>query len=213
MEKDEQMRIGVVSDTHGDLHALRQVLDQAGEVDLWLHAGDYSQDAPYIEEKTGIPVYAVCGNCDSYTDRAPAELVTKQLGVTLAMTHGHRYVRYNDWSRLFYFGEEKQADVVIFGHIHVPVCVEEDGILLVNPGSPSRPRNGVPSFGILTLEKGKKPKFEVIEVREYANMSREELLEEICRLRINEERLKKGYQVKEVNGKKLFIRLGKPNTK
>ena len=55
MEKDEQMRIGVVSDTHGDLHALRQVLDQAGEVDLWLHAGDYSQDAPYIEEETGIP--------------------------------------------------------------------------------------------------------------------------------------------------------------
>ena len=53
------------------------------------------------------------------------------------------------------FGEEKQADVVIFGHIHVPVCVEEDGILLVNPGSPSRPRNGVPSFGILTLEKAK----------------------------------------------------------
>lgn len=47
----------------------------------------------------------------------------------------------------------------------------------------------------------------------YANMSREELLEEICRLRINEERLKKGYQVKEVNGKKLFIRLGKPNMK
>ncbi|WP_432642331.1 metallophosphoesterase [Acidaminococcus sp.] len=166
MEKNEQMRIGVVSDTHGDLHALHQVLDQAGEVDLWLHAGDYSQDAPYIEEETGIPVYAVCGNCDSYTDRAPAELVTKQLGFTLAMTHGHRYVRYNDWSRLFYFGEEKHADVVIFGHIHVPVCMEEEGILLVNPGSPSRPRNGVPSFGILTLEKGKKPKFEVVEVKE-----------------------------------------------
>lgn len=47
----------------------------------------------------------------------------------------------------------------------------------------------------------------------YANMSREELLEEICRLRINEERLKKGYQVKEVNGKKLFIPLGRLNTK
>ena len=56
MEKDEQMKIGVVSDTHGDLHALEAVLDQAGEVDLWLHAGDYSQDAPYIEEATGIPV-------------------------------------------------------------------------------------------------------------------------------------------------------------
>ena len=166
MEKNEPMRIGVVSDTHGDLQALEQVLDQAGEVDLWLHAGDYSQDAPYIEEITGVPVYAVCGNCDSYEDRAPAELVTRQLGFTLAMTHGHRYVRYNDWSRLLYWGEEKKADVVIFGHIHVPVNREEDGILLINPGSPSRPRNGVPSFGILTLEKGKKTVFEVQEMKE-----------------------------------------------
>ena len=115
---------------------------------------------------TGIPVYAVCGNCDSYEDRAPAELVTKQLGFTLAMTHGHRYVRYNDWSRLLYWGEEKQADVVVFGHIHVPVNREADGILLINPGSPSRPRNGVPSFGILTLEAGKKPVFEVQELKE-----------------------------------------------
>ena len=46
MEKNEPIRIGVVSDTHGDFQALEQVLDQAGEVDLWLHAGDYSQDAP-----------------------------------------------------------------------------------------------------------------------------------------------------------------------
>lgn len=45
MEKNEPIRIGVVSDTHGDFQALEQVLDQAGEVDLWLHAGDYSQDA------------------------------------------------------------------------------------------------------------------------------------------------------------------------
>lgn len=55
---------------------------------------------------------------------------------------------------------------MIFGHIHVPVNREEDGILLINPGSPSRPRNGVPSFGILTLEKGKKPVFEVQEMKE-----------------------------------------------
>ena len=101
------MRIGVVSDTHGNLHAPAPGTGPGREVDLWLHAGDYSQDAPHIEEKTGIPVYAVCGNCDSYTNRAPAELVTKQLGVTLAMTHGHRYVRYNDWSRLFYFWRGK----------------------------------------------------------------------------------------------------------
>ena len=67
---------------------------------------------------------------------------------------------------MLYWGEEKQADVVVFGHIHVPVNREADGILLINPGSPSRPRNGVPSFGILTLEAGKKPVFEVQELKE-----------------------------------------------
>ena len=55
---------------------------------------------------------------------------------------------------------------MVFGHIHVPVNREADGILLINPGSPSRPRNGVPSFGILTLKAGKKPVFEVQELKE-----------------------------------------------
>ena len=79
MEKDE-MRIGVISDTHGVKKAMDRVILDAGKVDLWLHAGDYSQDAPYLEAKTGVPVYAVCGNCDVYEDRGPVELVTKLEG-------------------------------------------------------------------------------------------------------------------------------------
>lgn len=155
------MRIGVVSDTHGDLKALQKVLDDAGPVDLWLHAGDYSQDAPYIEAETGLPVMAVCGNCDLYEGRAAAELVTRQEGFTIAMTHGHRFVWGSDFSRLYYWGMEKQADIVVFGHIHVPVCEEKDGILLINPGSPARPRNGVPTYGILTLEKNGRAQFAI----------------------------------------------------
>ena len=159
------MKIGIVSDTHGDLKALKKVLAAAGPVDLWLHAGDYSQDAPFIQAETGIPVHAVCGNCDLYEDRAPAEFLMKQDGFTIAMTHGHRYVWGNDYSRLMYWAQEKQADIVVFGHIHVPVNLTEQGILMINPGSPSRPRNGVPSFGILTLEKGQKPQFTLHQLR------------------------------------------------
>ena len=70
MEKDE-MRIGVISDTHGVKKAMDRVILDAGKVDLGLHAGDYSQDAPYQEAKTGVPVYAVCGNCDVYEDGVP----------------------------------------------------------------------------------------------------------------------------------------------
>ncbi len=159
------MRIGIVSDTHGDLKALQKVLDQAGPVDLWLHAGDYSQDAPYIEAETNLPVMAVCGNCDLYEGRAATELVIRQEGFTIAMTHGNRYVWGMDFSRLYYWGMEKQADIVVFGHIHVPVCEKKDGILCVNPGSPARPRNGMPTYGILTLQENCEATFEVKEVQ------------------------------------------------
>lgn len=106
MEKDE-MRIGVISDTHGVKKAMDRVILDAGKVDLWLHAGDYSQDAPYLEAKTGVPVYAVCGNCDVYEDRGPVEFVTKLEGTTLAMVHGNRYVSRSRWDNLIYWGQEK----------------------------------------------------------------------------------------------------------
>ena len=157
------MRIGVISDTHGVKKAMDRVI-LAGKVDLWLHAGDYSQDAPYLEAKTGVPVYAVCGNCDVYEDRGPVELVTKLEGTTLAMVHGNRYVSRSRWDNLIYWGQEKNAQVVVFGHIHTPVNEVIDGILVINPGSAAKPRGDVPTYGILTLEKGRAPFFEVREL-------------------------------------------------
>lgn len=139
------MRIGVISDTHGVKKAMDRVILDAGKVDLWLHAGDYSQDAPYLEAKTGVPVYAVCGNCDVYEDRGPVELVTKLEGTTLAMVHGNRYVSRSRWDNLIYWGQEKNAQVVVFGHIHTPVNEVIDGILVINPGSAAKPRGDVPT--------------------------------------------------------------------
>lgn len=39
-----------------------------------------------------------------------------------------------------------------------------DGILVINPGSAAKPRGDVPTYGILTLEKGRAPFFEVREL-------------------------------------------------
>ena len=48
---------------------------------------------------------------------------------------------------------------MIFGHIHRPVFEEQDGVWIVNPGSPSRPRDGSRAgFAVLTLSKGRKPR-------------------------------------------------------
>ena len=48
---------------------------------------------------------------------------------------------------------------------------------------------------------------------DYENMSKEELIQEIIRAKINEERAKKGYAVKGVGAQKEYIHLGSKNTK
>lgn len=54
----------------------------------------------------------------------------------------------------------------------------------------------------------------VISIRKpYQSMSREELLDEICRLRINEERLKKSRQKKGGDGRKVLIPPDSSNTR
>ena len=55
------MRIGIVSDTHGDSYAIRRVIEQAGRVDAWIHLGDNTRDAEAFG-KDGTPVYSVAGN-------------------------------------------------------------------------------------------------------------------------------------------------------
>jgi transposase len=44
-------------------------------------------------------------------------------------------------------------------------------------------------------------------------MTKEELIKELVRARIREERLKKGYEVKGVGAEKVFIPLSSKNTK
>lgn len=51
------------------------------------------------------------------------------------------------------------------------------------------------------------------DMEEYQDMSKEELIMELVKARVNEERLKKGYEVKGVGTKKEFVPLDSKNTK
>ena len=65
-----------------------------------------------------------------------------------------------------YWAKELDQDIVVFGHTHVPLCEYYGDALLLNPGSPSRPRGGAkPSFAVLTLQKGEVPQVEFFELK------------------------------------------------
>lgn len=145
------MRIGVVSDTHGSLQAANQAIIKMGQIDALIHAGDLYSDALHIGSIIKVPIYAVPGNCD-IPGQGPEELVITLNGVKIFITHGHLYRVKSTLQMLCYRAQELGAQLVVFGHTHVPINSWENNLLLFNPGSTSRPPNGIKSgCGILNI--------------------------------------------------------------
>ena len=138
-------RIGVISDTHGDLPD--DALMALAGVDLILHAGDVG-GRDVLETLAGIaPVHAVKGNNrDASEARLPLQVDVSAGGVRIVMAHQQAdLVR----SRAI---ERTGARVAVSGHTHAPEVEEFDGVLWVNPGSPSCPRRGNPrSVAVVTV--------------------------------------------------------------
>jgi uncharacterized protein len=132
--------------------ALGPLLDEA---DLILHAGDLID--PTVLDLLGrhAPVHAVLGNNDvQLWDVLPERVDLDLDGVAVSMVHdsGVALGRARRLRRWF-----PEADVVIFGHSHLPLDeVGEGGQRLFNPGSPTE-RRRAPSHtcGVLQVEDGR----------------------------------------------------------
>ena len=147
------VKLLVLSDTHGYLENARNVLERIGQrMDGVLHLGDHAYDARDLQsEYQTLPFYFVKGNND-FADKAPNDVILKFFGKKLLLTHGHKQQVYWSHDTISYWAEEKGADVVIFGHTHSPVNEHKGSVMIFNPGSISVPR-GVPNptFGILEI--------------------------------------------------------------
>jgi putative phosphoesterase len=145
------MKIGVISDTHGDHRALEKAVSRTGVVDLWLHAGDLSQDGRILGELCGLPVVSVAGNCDGRTEAKLDEFI-EVAGSRLWLTHGHHYEVRHGNTHLKFWARRYEIQVVIYGHTHLPDIHWDQDLLLFNPGSASQPRGGFSaSCGLLTI--------------------------------------------------------------
>ena len=76
-------------------------------------------------------------------------------GFRFYAVHGHQHeVKYDDSVReLCYAALRADADVVLFGHTHLPYLDHHLGMEIMNPGSIGKVKN--PSYGLLTIEDGK----------------------------------------------------------
>ncbi len=152
------VHVVVVSDTHIRRGSSRRLPDAAyrhlDTADLVLHAGDIVV-SDVLDELGGFaPVHAVLGNNDiELIGLLPETRQFEVDGVQVAMIHdsGPSNGRAGRMKRRF-----PEADVVVFGHSHIPWDQEGlDGQLLFNPGSPTE-RRAQPhhTLGTLDLEDG-----------------------------------------------------------
>ena len=145
----------MLSDTHITAGGRRRLPDEVyralDTADVILHAGDI-MTADLVHELGGFaPVHAVLGNNDDgeLAGMLPDRRVETLEGVRVAMVHDSgpsagRPARMRRWF--------PDADVVVFGHSHIPWNAEGlDGQLLFNPGSPTE-RRAQPHHTLGTLE-------------------------------------------------------------
>lgn len=150
----KKLRIAVLGDSHGQIKNIGLLTKYLGNVDYVIHTGDYFTDALYIGKNHEAKVIGVRGNCD-FGSLGKDEVVEVIGDKRFFITHGHQYGIKYDLNRIFYRGKELQADIVLFGHSHVPHYSIVDGMVLLNPGSISLPRGGSSkSFAIISIENG-----------------------------------------------------------
>lgn len=135
------MRIGILSDTHGLLRP--RVLELLDGVDHLIHAGDVGPAELLAELEALAPLTAVYGNTDGFDvrKRLPDVAAVELGGLRFAVTHGH-LSGVPSPERLA--PRHPEADVVVFGHTHVPRLEVLDGRWFVNPGSCGPRRFGHP---------------------------------------------------------------------
>lgn len=150
------MRVVVLSDTHAPRRwksCPPRVAEHLRGADLILHAGDVCIATVLDELAEYAPIRAVCGNNDGPDVVAWGAPETQQLdinGLRVAMIHdsGPATGRIGRLHRRF-----PSADLIVFGHSHIPMDQIDDEVRIFNPGSPTdRRRQPHGTLGVLRIE-------------------------------------------------------------
>ena len=145
-------RIVVISDTHKDFFTLRKIVERhRQDTDLFLHLGDVEEDVRKIQALyPSLSIRSVRGNCDFGSKSKPVDIV--ELGCArILFCHGHTMFVSAGTEYLENAAREAGCNVALYGHTHVSYCRYKDGLYVMNPRSPSSPRDGKASYGIIDI--------------------------------------------------------------
>jgi uncharacterized protein len=127
-----------------------QCVDLLRRADLILHAGDFTSVSFWDELRAlGPPVHAVSGNMDepALKESLPKQAVVEVEEARIGLVHvpGPAAGRSARLRAKF-----PGCQAVVYGHTHIPEAVEDEGVWILNPGSPTE-RRKAPVHSMLVL--------------------------------------------------------------
>lgn len=153
------VRVLVLADTHAPRRwkaCPPRVAEHLQHADVILHAGDVCTATVLDELSRYAPVHAVLGNNDGPEVAAWGAPETLELdldGLRVAMIHDSGKA---DGRAARMRNRFPNADLVVFGHSHIPMDLTESGVRIFNPGSPTdRRRQPHGTLGELHIQDGR----------------------------------------------------------
>ena len=144
------MKILVFSDSHRSLSGMYSAIDLHRPYQV-IHLGDIMPDAE--EVATHYPKISFClvpGNCDGWGNATPVKKQITLGGRSILLSHGHLWGVKSGYDAAVADARAVGADILLFGHTHVPLCRQlEDGLWMMNPGPASS------SYGLIEIEDGR----------------------------------------------------------
>lgn len=166
-------KILVFSDSHEKAEYMNRAIEMNSDADLTVHLGDGASDlSRSLPDNCGDRYVFIEGNGEYYgwvgVDRRYRPQKTAMIefeGKKIFMTHGHLYDVKFGYDKIISRAYADGADIILFGHTHVPVCQyipegtdlgflgkTDRRLLLFNPGSIGQAFEY--SFGLLTFKDG-----------------------------------------------------------
>jgi len=138
------MKILIFSDSHGQTELMSHIIKlYETQVNCVLFLGDYIRDIFKLQRSfADIDFFSVPGNCDFHSSR-PQEILLEIGGAKIFLTHGHKHGVKSGYDRIASAAANHGANACFFGHSHVPVQFEKNGIIFLNPGSIAEPRGNL----------------------------------------------------------------------
>lgn len=160
------MKIVAIADTHSkSLSELpKRLIELMDGADLVIHAGDFDSVELLEEMEKRYNLLAVYGNSDDEEIKKRLKETEKIKADKIRIGVVHRGNYLNNFDDLGYKAKELGVNLLIFGHIHRFVLEKFGEVVVLCPGSPTKPRQSVASCAVIDVEGSRASvKFEIVD--------------------------------------------------